>query len=155
MQELPLHEFQTVRRLAPLVSIDMIIRDGADRVLLGYRRNEPAQGIWFVPGGRIRKDERLADAFARLLRDELGDPAALGISPRFADAAFKGVYEHLYPPTATVPYSIHYVVLACELRAGPAQAALPQSQHDQWRWFDVSEIVSNPQVHANTRAYFT
>jgi hypothetical protein len=44
--------------LAPLVSIDLIIRDNADRVLLGLRNNEPAKGYFFVPGGIILKDCR-------------------------------------------------------------------------------------------------
>jgi colanic acid biosynthesis protein WcaH len=58
-------DLNTVIRLAPLVSIDLIIRDNADRVLLGLRNNEPAKGYFFVPGGIILKDEPLPEAFAR------------------------------------------------------------------------------------------
>ncbi len=42
--------FLTVVRSAPLVSVDMIVRDRDDRVLLGLRANQPARGWWFVPG---------------------------------------------------------------------------------------------------------
>lgn len=59
------HEFLEIVRLTPLVSIDLIVLDQAGDVLLGRRVNRPAQGMWFVPGGRIRKDETLADAFKR------------------------------------------------------------------------------------------
>ena len=46
-------EFAQVVRNAPLVAIDLIIRDPEQRVLVGLRMNEPAKGKWFVPGGTI------------------------------------------------------------------------------------------------------
>ena len=61
-------------RLGPIVAIDLIIRDESDRVLLGFRTNEPAKGVYFVPGGRIWKDERISDAFERILKAETGTP---------------------------------------------------------------------------------
>ncbi len=145
--------FDLVRQLTPLVSMDLIIRDPADRVLLGYRSNEPAKNVWFVPGGRIRKDETLAAAFARLLQEELGNPQAMAVSLRIADATFKGIYEHLYPITAETPFTIHYVVLAYELR-GQGMPTSAARQHDRWAWFEPTSLHGNEQVHANTRAYF-
>jgi colanic acid biosynthesis protein WcaH len=47
--------FKTIARNAPLISIDLIIRDASGRVLVGMRTNEPAKGFYFVPGGAIRK----------------------------------------------------------------------------------------------------
>ena len=67
-------EFAQVVRNTPLVAIDLIIRDPDQCVLVGLRTNEPAKGNWFVPGGVVRKCERLTHAFARaaklLTRDE-------------------------------------------------------------------------------------
>ena len=43
----------------PLVSIDLLVtRPGTQgkELLLGLRNNRPAQGWWFTPGGRIRKN---------------------------------------------------------------------------------------------------
>ena len=51
-----------VVRLAPLVSIDVIIRDPNQNVLVALRTNEPAKAFYFVPGGRIRKDETIQAA---------------------------------------------------------------------------------------------
>jgi len=53
--------------MSALVSIDLIIRNARDEVLLGLRSNEPAKGFYFVPGGMIRKGERLGEAFASIL----------------------------------------------------------------------------------------
>ncbi|HJV21843.1 MAG TPA: NUDIX domain-containing protein, partial [Holophagaceae bacterium] len=55
--------FQALIAGGPLVSLDLIVRDPGGRVLVGRRRNRPAQGWWFVPGGRVGKGERLDDAF--------------------------------------------------------------------------------------------
>ena len=63
-------EVDTVIRLAPLIAIDLIIRTARDEVLLGLRKNEPAKGCYFVPGGVILKNEQLAEAFARLIKNE-------------------------------------------------------------------------------------
>jgi len=78
-------EFAQVVRNAPLVGIDLIIRDPEQCVLVGLRMNEPAKGKWFVPGGAVRKYERLADAFVRIVKSEIGFEASIG------DAKFIGV----------------------------------------------------------------
>ena len=83
-------EVDTVIRLAPLIAIDLIIRNARDDVLLGLRKNEPAKGCYFVPGGMILKNERLADAFARLAKTETDHAAS------FDDARLIGVFEHFY-----------------------------------------------------------
>ena len=70
--------FQTIVQNTPLVSIDLVIKNAQDQVLLGRRNNRPAQGYWFVPGGRIRKNETLAQAFKRLTCVELDQEFLLG-----------------------------------------------------------------------------
>src|SRR5215218_457853 len=64
--------FKTIVRNAPLISIDLIIRDTCGKILVGMRTNEPAKGFYFVPGGVIRKNETLADAFSRIVAAETG-----------------------------------------------------------------------------------
>lgn len=65
-------DFATVVRSTPLISIDLIVENERGEFLLGKRTNRPAQGLWFVPGGRVQKDETLSDAFERLTLAELG-----------------------------------------------------------------------------------
>ena len=59
-------EFLEVITRTPLVSIDLVIRDPKNRILLGFRTNEPAKNKWFVPGGRIKKGENIEEAFKRV-----------------------------------------------------------------------------------------
>src|SRR5579872_5437912 len=83
-------DFRTVVRLAPLVAIDLIIRNPQSEVLLGLRANEPAKGFYFVPGGIVLKHERLGDAFARVLKRETN------CDGRIEDARLLGAFEHFY-----------------------------------------------------------
>ncbi|VEA35909.1 glycosyl transferase in colanic acid biosynthesis [Salmonella enterica subsp. enterica] len=64
-------DFAAVVRTTPLISLDFIVENGQGEILLGQRLNRPAQGYWFVPGGRVCKDETLEAAFARLTQAEL------------------------------------------------------------------------------------
>ena len=48
-------ELDTVIRFAPLIAIDLIIRNARGEVLLGLRKNEPTKGRYFVPGGMIHR----------------------------------------------------------------------------------------------------
>ena len=56
---LPDEVFAQVIEHAPLIAIDLLVEDKEQRVLLGWRKNPPAQSSWFVPGGRIQKNETL------------------------------------------------------------------------------------------------
>ena len=70
--------FLKIVELTPLVSIDLIVFNDKDEVLLGYRKNRPARDSWFVPGGKILKDERIHQAFRRISHDRTW----AGIRPR-------------------------------------------------------------------------
>ena len=147
---LPHDELRKVVRLAPLVAIDLIIRNGKDEVLLGLRNNEPARGSYFVPGGMILKNERLRDAFARLLRTETNVTAAI------EDARLLGVYEHFYANNrfGDAGYGTHYVVLGYELKIDDAASIRPDDQHREMRWWTEAKLLASPDVHANAKAYF-
>lgn len=143
-------EFSAVVRLTPLVSIDLILRSPDGRFLVGHRKHEPAKGTYFVPGGRISKNETRAAAFKRLTRDELG------VEKPIADARFLGVYEHFYPANRYEEkgFGTHYVVLAYELDLDLPTASLPKEQHGEYAWMTEAEILAAPDVHPNTKAYF-
>lgn len=146
---LPAPLFRNMVENMPLVSLDLVVRNAAGEVLLGQRLNRPAQGFWFVPGGRVRKDERLPEAFARLTREELGVELALSA------ACFLGPYEHHYPDNFSgTDFSTHYVVLAYELTLDVALSALPVQQHGAYRWWSQAELLASPEVHVHTQWYF-
>lgn len=135
---------------APLVSIDLIVRNNRNQVLLGLRKNEPAKDFWFVPGGRILKNERIAEAFERIANDELG------VSLEYKNANFLGVFEHLYEENFAKKqgFGTHYVALAYQITIKEASLKPPKSQHRRLEWFDEESLHKNKNVHSNTKAYF-
>lgn len=134
----------------PLVSIDLVIENPRGEVLLGLRSNRPAQGFWFVPGGRIRKNETLDAAFERISRTELG--TAL----QRRDATLLGAYDHLYPDNfhATAGISTHYVVLGYRIPVPSGFEMKADDQHTDLRWWSRAALLDDAGVHPNTKAYF-
>jgi colanic acid biosynthesis protein WcaH len=101
---IPPEEWQTIVANVPLVSVDLVIEhDGG--VLLGKRENEPVKGEWFLPGGRVHKNERRIEAVHRVSEAELG--ADIAIDEQL------GTFEHFYE-TSDVPDvdSKHYLATA-------------------------------------------
>lgn len=144
--------FKAVVASTCLVSIDLIITRPDGRVLLGRRVHRPAQGYWFVPGGRVLKGECLDTAFGRLALAEVG------VHFRRCDARFLGVYEHFYDDSvfggqAEAP-TTHYVVLAYHVRLSNTDSVEPPTiQHEAYDWWSASAMNDSPLVHNYTRAY--
>lgn len=141
--------FRTVVAATPLISIDLIIRNQDGAVLLGKRNNRPAQAKWFVPGGRIQKNERVDVAFKRLVTAELG------IDVDISQARYIGLYDHLYPDSIWgEEVSTHYVVNAFEVQLELDNSLLPETQHNDYAWFAVDELLHTDDVHDHTKWYF-
>ena len=137
---------------APLVAMDLVVVRGGTEILLGLRNNRPAQGFWFVPGGRIRKNEAMQAALARVAHDELGlQLADLPVPPRHM-----GAFEHFYTDcfAGDVGVSTHYVVMG-NLVALPAgtELAAADAQHSALRWWPLAEAQASAEVHRFTKDY--
>ena len=139
-----------VVRLAPLVSIDLIIENSKGQVLVGMRNNEPAKGFWFVPGGRILKNETIADAFERVIKAELG------IDADYARAEFIGAFNHMYDTNFAQQqgFGTHYVVLAYRIKLNDEVDITADDQHSELLWLDKDQLLNNEKVHPHTKAYF-
>lgn len=143
--------FSKVIECTPLISIDLIIRNKNDQVLLGKRKNKPAQGYWFVPGGRIFKGESISNAFKRLTLQELGK--ALSIR----EANLLGCYEHFYDDNVFGDeFSTHYIVIAYILDIEELMLNLPiGQQHLDYKWFNLSDLLEDDLVNQYTKDYFS
>lgn len=140
--------FRTVVASTPLVSIDLVVENRRGEILLGLRNNRPAQGYWFVPGGRILKNESLNAAFARLTSVELG------VKSQRDTAGALGVHEHFYSDSAFGDaLDTHYVVLAYHLKLDLDPSELPTDQHRDYRWWPQAKMIASELVHPNSRAY--
>ena len=144
------HLVELVRGL-PLVSVDLVLVRGGTEILLGLRTNRPAQGSWFVPGGRILKDEPRADALKRVAARELGIADIAALKPQLL-----GVFEHFYPDcfAGDIGVSTHYVVIAHRIDV-PLGFEVPgcDNQHAELRWWPIAEAAASADVHRYTRDY--
>ena len=67
--EEPLY-FEILRNM-PIACVDVaIVADGA--VLLVKRKDQPARGLWWLPGGRVLKGELMRDTALRKAKEEVG-----------------------------------------------------------------------------------
>ena len=149
IQRLETELFKQIVAHTPLVSIDLIVRNQQGQVLLGQRLNRPAKGYWFVPGGRICKDETIASSFTRLVKDELG------LDQKLKQATCLGSYEHFYKDNFLgTNFTTHYVVLGYSFEAEVTLTNLPREQHGHYRWFDIDQLIQADDVHDNTKLYF-
>jgi colanic acid biosynthesis protein WcaH len=145
--------FGVVISSTPLIAIDLIVKSPGEQFLLGKRLNKPAQGFWFVPGGRIRKNETIEKAFFRICQEEIG------LSFRFENARLLGVYEHFYSDNALAYVSgdpsTHYVVLGYLLDlSSELTLSLSNDQHSEFQWWSRLEILDSDLVHDYTKYYF-
>ncbi|HGL6669819.1 TPA: GDP-mannose mannosyl hydrolase [Klebsiella quasipneumoniae] len=141
--------FKNIIRNTPLISIDLIIHNEKGEYLVGKRNNRPARGFWFVPGGRILKDESLDNGFARLTQNEIG------IKMIRNESTFLGIFQHFYDDNFfNSEFSTHYIVLAYKICIISSGLVFPHEQHNEYHWMSVDEILNNDLVHFNTKAYF-
>lgn len=146
--------FLSVIEQTPLVSIDLIVNNSAGAVLLGFRNNRPAQHNWFVPGGRIRKNETISQALARISQQELG----VSFTP--GQGRLLGTYDHIYPDNYAGVDNIntHYVVMAYQFDLSRIALAdfqpVVDAQHERFQWWQPAELLASDVVHDNTKAYF-
>jgi colanic acid biosynthesis protein WcaH len=136
---IPDEEWRTIVENVPLVSVDLVVRVG-DGVLLGKRENDPARGEWFVPGGTVKKNERLVDAVHRIAREELG--VDVDVERRL------GAYEHLYDTSDVDGVdSKHYLANGFVVRP-QSEAFTPDDQHADLRVFSPPFADLHPYVEA-------
>ncbi len=83
----------------PIPCVDVVIKNKKGEILLIKRLNEPEKGIWWVPGGRINKNESIKKAALRKAKEEVGLDCEfikiLGSGETiFNISAFKGITSH-------------------------------------------------------------
>jgi|APHM01.1.fsa_nt_gi ADP-ribose pyrophosphatase len=115
--------WRTVVSQMPIVSVDLVVERGDD-IILGRRVNPPAEDEWFVPGGRVHKNETLTAAVSRVGSEELG--VDVQIDRRL------GVYEHLYTESEFPSVSSkHYIPVGYKVTISETAHFEADSQHSE------------------------
>ena len=64
--------YSQILQSIPIPCVDLVVSDLSGKVLLLLRKNPPAAGHWWFPGGRVLFGETRADAARRKLQEECG-----------------------------------------------------------------------------------
>jgi colanic acid biosynthesis protein WcaH len=64
--------YEKILQVMPISCVDLLVMDEFGRILLLRRKNEPAAGQWWFPGGRVQFKETRTQAARRKLKEECG-----------------------------------------------------------------------------------
>lgn len=134
---------------SPILAIDFVIKNDKNEILMGRRKNNPAKNYYFVPGGRVFKNEKIKNAIQRISREELN----LKINKK--DTKFINYFEHFYKNSLWEEENIntHYIVLAFQIISKNNLEFDLSKQHKEFKW--ISEINSKKyNVHNYAFEYF-
>tara|TARA_R110000868_G_scaffold265860_4_gene524753 strand:+ start:682 stop:1212 length:531 start_codon:yes stop_codon:yes gene_type:complete len=143
-------DFYRVVEKTPLVSVDLIIKNKDNEIVLGYRNNNPAFSTYFTPGGVIRKNEKVDDAIKRVLKDEVG----IEYDTIVNRITFNGVFNHFYDNNFTDDkFGTHYVCLSYIIDISNINientnnGSSYDNQHSSIGWYSINDLKNNTEVH--------
>lgn len=149
-------KFLSVVNSTQIVSIDLIVKNDDGKILLGKRINSPAKGYYFVPGGRLYKNETIKEGAQRMLQWELG-VTDINIKPKP-----RCVSEHMYDENFAnakdsqgKTISTHYVCFAFDVELNNIDKNIFSQQHSEEIWITPEEILAREDVHEYIKLYFT
>lgn len=142
-------DFRGLVQHGVLFSIDLVVLDAQNRILVGERINRPAQGYWFVPGGRVYKNEALMKAFERICLDELGQVFY------YPETTPLGLYDHFYNDSVFgEDISTHYINAPYLIELTETDILnLPSEQHRHYRWVKVEDLAYDESVHFYSKIF--
>lgn len=126
----------------PQVCVELVLETESG-FLVGRRTTKPR--VWFWPGSRLYKGERLTDAAHRVAAEELGIDVTL--HERL------GVHSHFWEPSQTAEGVSRHTVNVV-YRASPRQDTDEielDKQHSDYRFLTEAE----PDLHEYVREYLT
>jgi 8-oxo-dGTP diphosphatase len=121
--------------IAPIAGIGAVVLDGAQRVLLVRRGQEPLLGEWSLPGGALELGERLEDGVRREVSEETG----LDVEPEEIVAVFDHISHSDDHPERV---RFHYVLVdyRCRLLGGTLRSATDVTEA---RWASWNELTGH------------
>jgi len=142
-------DFKHLVKHAPLFAIDLVVLNDQSQVLLGQRKNAPAKDYWFVPGGRVFKNEAIEQAFKRISKTELN------VEIERHQAWLLGLYDHFYKDSVfDEGIDTHYINATHLVKLNATQTqSLPTEQHQSYRWQNINDIEQDESVHQYSKGF--
>lgn len=130
---IPQADYFQILRLVPIVCVDVAIVRG-DKVLLVKRKDKPAQGEWWFPGGRVYKGESLRQAALRKAQEEVGLKCKAGEIIHTAETVFEDGPEGI---------PVHSVNTIFFLSPVDDSQVILDNSHSTYLWVDAKWVKAN------------
>lgn len=113
----------------PIVCVDCLVRRKSDgKYLLVKRKNEPLKDLYWVPGGRLHKNEKLVDAVKRKMKEEIGVDVEI--------LKHIGYFEEFFEKTEqNAQGGVHSISMVYLVEPKSEDIKL-DDQSDDWGWFE-------------------
>ena len=121
--------FDKIKKSMPIPCVDLLVAY-KNSLLLMLRNNEPAKDLWFTPGGRIYRNEKLIDTVKRVLPEETG------LQPTKITQV--STMSHIWPEAHTVTTYFRVEVDSDKVKLDP--------QHSDYKWIDKMEEDLHPYI---------
>ena len=132
-KSIPDEDYKKILEHIPICCVDLIIREG-NKILLILRKDNPARGLWWFPGGRLIKGEKLENAAIRKAFQEVG----LKIKIIKQIGAYQTIFDDgPFPEMNGGVHSVNICFLA-EL-SKPNQKINLDNTSMEFKWFDKIE----------------
>jgi len=120
-------DYKKVMETMPVICIDCLVQNEAGEFLLVKRQNEPLKGEFWVPGGRLLRNERLEEAVHRKMREELGVDVEI--------IKNLGFFEEFFDKTAQNAEGGFHAVSFLYLVRPLGNCITLDCQSSEWGWF--------------------
>lgn len=122
-------EYKKIMEYMPVVCVDGLIINENREFLLVKRKNEPLKNEYWLPGGRLHKNEKLEEAIKRKMTEELNIEVEIIKS--------LGYFEEFFDNTVQeVNGGFHALSIVFLLKLKNANIKL-DNQSTDWKWFKV------------------
>lgn len=124
---IPSEEYIRIKEALPILCVDCVIIHNQHCLLL-HRRNHPARGQLWFPGGRLYKNELIADGALRKAFEE--------VHLRCEFQSIVTVEETLFPRVEDMEIDAHTVIICCHLSPIEMSKVTLDLQHESFQWVD-------------------
>jgi len=134
--------YSKIHSLLPIACIDLVIVRH-NTVLLVKRKNEPLRDQWFIPGGRLIRNEPIIDAVERIAQEEVG----LTVSRAAHFVRFDNLILDTDPFGHGLGTHTMSLVFATKATDDNQVVVLDSTQHDYADWIRYDKVIDGEYHH--------
>ncbi len=124
----------------PIPAVDFVLQN-QKKVLLALRKDEPAKGQWWIPGGRIQKNETLEAAIKRKALQEIGIEVEIIRKINCYEVFFDNA------PFPEVKTGVHYLSVCYLIKPKDKNIVITLDKtQEKHKWIDKIEPTLHPYV---------